>query len=125
MTGWLLDTSVIIDYLRDRPEAVELVRRADARPAVSAITAAELFAGARSAAEEHRIDDLLHRLLVHNVDLDVARIGGAYRRRYGPSHGVLIADALITATAAVHGAHLVTRNARHFPMLDGVLVPYQ
>jgi predicted nucleic acid-binding protein len=65
------------------------------------------------------------QLLVHNVDLDIPRLGGAYRRRYGPSHGVLILDALIAATAQVHGAHLVTRNARHFPMLDDLLVPYQ
>jgi predicted nucleic acid-binding protein len=125
MIGWLLDTCVIVDYLRDRPEAVALISRAGARPAVSAITAAELFAGARTVTEEHRIDNLLHQLLVHNVDLDIARLGGAYRRRYGPSHGVLIPDALIAATAQVHGAHLVTRNARHFPMLDDVLVPYQ
>jgi predicted nucleic acid-binding protein len=28
-------------------------------------------------------------------------------------------------TAWVHGARLVTRNVRHFPMLDDLLVPYQ
>jgi predicted nucleic acid-binding protein len=124
MTVWLLDTCVIIDYLRDRPEAVELIRRASTRPAVCAITAAELFAGARTAAEQRRIDGLLHQLLVCAVNLEVARLGGAYRRRYGPSHGVLIPDALIAATAEVHGARLVTRNARHFPMIKDLLVPY-
>jgi predicted nucleic acid-binding protein len=125
MTAWLLDACVIIDYLRDRPEAVELIRGASARPDVSAITVAELFAGARTANEQRRIDGLLHQLVVRNVDLEVARLGGAYRRRYGHSHGVLIPDALIAATAQVHGARLVTRNARHFPMLDDLVVPYQ
>jgi predicted nucleic acid-binding protein len=38
---------------------------------------------------------------------------------------VKIANALIAATAQVHQARLVTRNARHFPMLDNLLVPYQ
>jgi predicted nucleic acid-binding protein len=125
MTGWLLDTCVIIDYLRDRPEAVDLIRHASARPAVSAISAAEIFAGARTATEESRIDGLLHQLLVCDVNLEVARLGGAYRRRYGPSHGVLVPDALIAATAQVHGARLVTRNARHFPMIKDLVVPYQ
>ena len=125
MTAWLLDTCVIVDYLRDRHEAVEFVQSAPARPAVSAITAAELFAGARSTTEERRIEDLLQQLLVHAVDLDIARLGGAYRRRYGPSHGVLIPDALIAATAQIHGARLVTRNARQLPMLDDLGVPYQ
>jgi predicted nucleic acid-binding protein len=32
MTAWLLDTCVIIDYLRDRPEAVGFIRQASARP---------------------------------------------------------------------------------------------
>jgi predicted nucleic acid-binding protein len=125
MSSWLLDTCVIVDFLRDRPEAVELIRHAGVRPAVSAITVAELVAGARTATDERRIDALLQQLLVHEVDLDVARLGGAWRRRYGQSHGVLIPDALIAATAQIHGARLVTRNARHFPMLDDLVVPYR
>jgi predicted nucleic acid-binding protein len=32
---------------------------------------------------------------------------------------------LIAATALAHGATLVTLNAKHFPMLPSVLVPYQ
>jgi predicted nucleic acid-binding protein len=55
MTAWLLDTCVIIDCLRDRSEAVEFVRSASAAPAVSAVTVAELIAGARTATEERRI----------------------------------------------------------------------
>jgi predicted nucleic acid-binding protein len=124
MTVWLLDTCVIVDYLRDRPEAVDFIRHAGPRPSVSAVTVAEVLAGARSATEQRRIEGLLGQLVVHSVDLEVARLGGAYRRSYGQSHGVLIPDALIAATAQVHGARLVTRNARHFPMLDDLLVPY-
>jgi predicted nucleic acid-binding protein len=125
MTAWLLDSCVIVDYLRDRPEAVDLIHHADPRPTASAVTAAEIFAGARSATEERRIENLLGQLTVHSVDLEVARLGGACRRSYGQSHGVLIPDALIAATAQVHGARLVTRNARHLPMLDNLPVPYR
>jgi predicted nucleic acid-binding protein len=81
----------------------------------SAITAAELFAGARTATDQRRIDGLLQQLSVCDVNLEVARLGGAYRRRYGPSHGVLLPDALIPATAQVHGARLVTRNPPPLP----------
>jgi predicted nucleic acid-binding protein len=51
----------------------------------------------------------------------LATIAFQYRGR----HGVGIPDALIAATARAHGARLVTRNLRHFPMLDDLLVPYQ
>lgn len=125
MTALLVDTCVLIDYLRDHREAVEFMRRQDARPAVSAITAAELFAGVRNSAEEHQIEALCGRLLIHHVDPEVARLGGSYCRRYKHSHGVQLADALIAATAGPHKARLVTRNARHFPMLDDVVVPYR
>ena len=51
--------------------------------------------------------------------------GGLFRRDYGKSHGVGLADALIAATAELAQATLVTLNAKHFPMLPTVLVPYQ
>jgi len=84
VTGSLLDTCVIIDYLRDRQEAIKFMRRQDSRPAVSAITAAELFAGARSSDEEHRIEALCERLLIRHVDLEIARLAGSYCRQYKP-----------------------------------------
>jgi len=57
------------------------------------------------------------------LDAEIAQKGGLYRRDYGPSHGVGLADALIAATAELQQARLVTLNAKHFPMLE-VLVPY-
>jgi hypothetical protein len=59
------------------------------------------------------------------VDAEIARRGGELRRRFARSHGTGLLDALIAATAQVHGARLVTRNARHFPMLEDLLVPHQ
>ena len=56
---------------------------------------------------------------------DIAQLGGFYRRDVRSSHGVTLLDALIAATAKVHGIRLVTRNVRHFPMLDDVIVPYR
>jgi predicted nucleic acid-binding protein len=84
---------------------------------------AELFAGVRNSAEEHRIEGLCGRFLTHHVDLEIARLAGSYCRRSRHSHGVQLADAPVAATARIHEARLVTRNARDFPMLDDVVVP--
>ena len=124
MSGLLLDTCVLIDYLRNRPSAIDFLHRLTERVAVSVVTTAELYAGVRDGAEETRVDGLLTRVLVRDVDLTIARLAGRFRREYRQGHGVAIPDALIAATAEVHGARLVTRNARHFPMLADVLVPY-
>lgn len=125
MTACLLDTCILIDVLRNRNEAVEFLHREGHRPLVSVVTAAELFAGVRTEIEQNRIDGMLDLLSICQVDLEIARLGGAYSRQYRRSHGVAIPDALIAATARVHGVRLVTRNVKHFPMLDDVLVPYQ
>ena len=95
------------------------------RPSVSVVTLAELYAGIRNESEHQRIEGLSAALDVRHVDVDIARLAGGYCLQYRRSHGVGIPDALIAATAHVHGARLVTRNLQHFPMLDDVLVPYQ
>jgi hypothetical protein len=121
----LLDTCVLIDYLRDDEAAVQLIRRLARRPSVSVVTIAELYAGVRNGREREGIEALLVLLDARNVDFEIARLAGGYRLQYRRSHGVAMPDALIAATARVHGARLVTRNTRHFPMLDDLLVPYR
>ncbi|WP_322743723.1 PIN domain-containing protein [Vasconcelosia minhoensis] len=59
------------------------------------------------------------------VDEDIAVKGGLYRRDYGKSYNVGLADALIAATAEAKGATLVTLNKKHFPMLASVTIPYR
>ena len=125
MSASLLDTCVLIDFLRDREAAVRVIRGLAIRPSVSVVTIAELHAGIRNEREHHRIEGLPALLDVREVDFEIARLAGRYCRQYRRSHGVGLPDALIAATARRHGARLVTRNARHFPMLDDLLVPYQ
>lgn len=120
----LLDTDVLIDYLRGRKRAVEYLEGLAATLLVSAITVAELSAGLRGEAEERALESFLLAFLVVPVDGETARLGGAFRRRYGPSHGTGLADALIAATAQLQSATLVSLNTKHFPMLPGVRRPY-
>ena len=47
---------------------------------------------------------------------------GIYLRQFHRSHGLDIGDALIAATAAVHGCALWTRNHKHYPMKDIELI---
>ena len=60
-----------------------------------------------------------------DVDRDIAVQAGLFRRDYGRSHGTGLVDAVIAASALASRSHLVTLNARHFPMLAGLIVPYR
>jgi predicted nucleic acid-binding protein len=119
----LLDTDVLVDYLRGREEAGAYLEARTETLLISAITVAELYAGVREGEESRRLAQFLGAFEVIPLNAEIARQGGLYRRDFGPGHGVGLADALIAATAALHQAPLVTLNARHFPYVE-VEVPY-
>ena len=121
----LLDTDVLIEYLRGREEAVEYLESLSSDLYLSAISVAELFAGARGDEEERSLTQFLLAFTVLPVTERVARLGGLYRRDFRPSHGTGLADALIAATAIENDANLVTFNRGHFPMVSRITVPYE
>ena len=120
----LIDTDVLIEYLRGRDRAVEYLEGLHADLYVSVVSIAELFAGVRGEEEEASLKQFLLTFNVLPVTQKVAQLGGLYRREYRASHGTGIADALIAATAEDSGAGLVSFNRRHFPMVE-ITVPYE
>jgi len=122
---YLLDTDILIEYIRARAQAVKFVDNLDGELLVSAVTVAELYAGARDDTEQQKLDDLFSAFSFIPVDKTIAKQGGRYRYQYGKSHGTGLMDALIAATAETEGATFVTFNRRHFPMIANLQVPYQ
>ena len=109
VTELLVDTDVLIDHLRAR-------RRLPITGlfAYSVISRFELYAG--RAEDEGIVDDLLARHREIPIDRVVAAGAGRLRR----NDRLEIADALIAATAIVHGLDLVTRNRRDFERVRGL-----
>ena len=121
----LLDSDVVVDYLRGVPEAVTYLEERSETLLLSAITVAELFAGVREGKERTALHAFLGAFEIVAVDREIAERGGLFRREFGKSHGVGLADALIAASATHRDAALVTLNVKHFPMLGGVEPPYR
>lgn len=120
----LIDTDVIIDYLRDRPAAVDYIDNLTNPLFLSVITVGELYAGVRDGAERTKLDMFLRAFIIVALDEVTAIAGGLLRRDYGRSHSTGLADALIAATSQQHRLRLVSLNARHFPMVPDLIVPY-
>ena len=121
----LIDTDVLIDYLRGQADAVVYLESVAERLVISAITVAELYAGVREGTERLALETFLSAFEIVFVDQAISQRGGLYRRDLGKSHGVGLADALIAATAEELGVTLVTLNQKHFPMLANLTVPYR
>jgi predicted nucleic acid-binding protein len=120
----LIDTDVLIDFLRGRREAIEFLERHVDDLQVSAVTVAELYQGVREGHERTKLATTLSALTVLALTEEIAELAGLFRRDCGSSMGCGLADCMIAATAFQHQLQLVTLNARHFGMLQYVIVPY-
>jgi len=121
----LLDTDVLIDFLRGQPQAVQLMEDTDCEFHVSAVSVAELYVGVRDGREREVLDQLMGLLRTIEISTEIARQAGLWRREYGKSHGTGIIDALIAACADASQIPLATLNVKHFPMLPRVSAPYR
>ena len=119
----LVDTDVLIDFLRGYGPAVSFVNDHSDRIVLSAIVVAELYASARGKKDDPEqtvLENLLSLFRVVPISNEIARLGGLYRRDYGPSHGISLPDALVAATAFLERAELKTLNVKHYPMFEGI-----
>jgi len=80
----------------------------------------ELIVGCRDKDEVQKTEKFLADYDVLDVTPLISRKAYELIVRFGKSHGMAIPDALITATALVENAVLVTSNVRHFSMIDGL-----
>lgn len=121
------DTDVLIDFLRGYPEAVAWIEANADHLVVSSVVVAELYAGVRGDArseEQVALAELLTNVKVVPISEEIARLGGLYKRDFGKSHGVGLADAIIAASAKIEDADLGTLNTKHYPMLDAIEPAY-
>lgn len=124
ITKRLLDTCVLVDFLRGKAQAKTFLLGLNQIPYLSALTVAELYGGVREGEERTQLDKLVHLFHVVPVSAEIGKKGGLYRRQYHKSHGVGLVDAIIAATAEDIGAAVVTLNKKHFPMISRLVVPY-
>jgi predicted nucleic acid-binding protein len=120
----LVDTDVMVDFLRGYPKAVKLVQQDSTRIILSSIVAAELYAGIKGEEELSTLDSFISLFRVVPISLEVAKSGGLYMKDYANSHGVGLADAIVAATADAENAVLKTLNIKHYPMIKALKPAY-
>ena len=121
----LPDTDILVDYFRGHKKAVAFIRKYSAHIILSPIVVAELYAGVKGDEEQAALKEFLSLFYVVPIDADIGQAAGFYRRDYGKSHGVGLADAILAATAESKGAELKTLNTKHYPMLKYLKPAYR
>lgn len=118
----LLDTSVLIDFLRKKEKQKSVLvklLRSEHTLAVSLITHTELYAGGsvwQKKEAKRELEKLLSGLEIIIPNLEVSKLAGKIRAK----HQVNLLDALIAAEAITSYLPLSTLNLKDFGKIKGV-----
>ena len=121
----LIDTDVLIDFLRGNKNAIEFIDKLSPHIILSPIVIAELYAGVKGENEFSVLDNFISLFRIVSITSEIAKAGGFYKRDFGKSYGVGLADAILAATADKEKADLKTLNIKHYPMIKGLKPAYK
>lgn len=129
MTFPLIDSDVLIDVLRKVPLAVEIMENLlnKGPVAVSVVSRMETIQGCLNRESQQQAERLLKRLNVVGLDARIATRADQLVTHYFLSHRLVVADALIAATAIEYNLPLLSKNQNDYRFLDkdGLqLLPY-
>jgi hypothetical protein len=126
---YAVDTSVLVDVLREYGPAVEFFERLiqeDAQLISSYVVRTEVLAGMRrgEGPTTRELLQLIEWLVVGEPESEAA---GALGRRYLPAHaGIDTPDLLLAELAQRQGAEVATMNVKHFrDIFPGIRAPYE
>lgn len=116
MNRYLIDTNILIDYFRKSKRAVEFLESLK-EIIVSAVSVGEIYQGLRNKQELRFAKQFLGSIKILPIDEQLSKLSLELLERYTLSHGLIILDALIAATAIKHNLTLITGNVKHFEMI--------
>jgi predicted nucleic acid-binding protein len=116
----LLDTNIMVDFLRGHPPAVAWLTAAPPPIGLPGLAAMELIQGCRNLAEQQRVEREIRRFAWYwPAAPDCQR---AYQdfAAYHLSHSLGLLDALIAHTAVGLNEPLATFNVKHYGVVSGL-----
>jgi len=114
--GLLIDTDILIDVSRGIATAIEFIatREQAVVVGISLITRMEILAGCRDKQEMAKAMRFLSRFQTVGIDESASQTAERLFQEYRLSHGMMIPDCLIAATAISLDIPLATRNLGDF-----------
>ncbi len=112
----IIDTDILIDAGRGISEAIACLQEIERRStlATSVVNQMELFVGCRNKTELLEVEKFLRRFRLLPLAELISDTAIDLLRQYRLSHGLLIPDALIAATALVFDVPFISKNQRDY-----------
>lgn len=117
----ICDTNIFIEVYRGNSQISDTLRSIGYENiAVSDVTRAELFYGARNRNELSKIEKDLNQFIHFSINSNISKLAIDLVRKYSLSHNLNLPDALIAATAIYEDKSLYTLNKKDFKFLEKV-----
>ena len=118
----LVDTDILIDAGRGVPEAIDCLKniKANSTLTISIVTQMELMGGCRNKSELQKLDKFLKQFQIVKLNEAISEKSVELLRIYRLSHGLLIADSLIAATALTLNVAFISKNQRDYKFISGL-----
>ena len=126
-TNRIIDSDILIDASKENKNAISfLATKQNAEIRISIISAIELVIGCRNKTELSQTQKFLQGCTILPITVNASKVAYQLIETFALSHGLLMGDALIAATALEHGSTLYTKNTRHFQMIPelAIMRPY-
>jgi predicted nucleic acid-binding protein len=123
----LVDTDILIDAGRGADDAIKYLEITETRSnlSISVVTQLELIVGCQSKVELRSLETFLLRFEILSLDEQISTLAVELLGKYRLSHGLLIADALIAATAVSFDLPFITKNQKDYRFISDLrLIAY-
>lgn len=122
MNVTLVDTDILIDAAMEISNAIDCLNALEniSALAVSVITQMELIVGCRNKAELRKVEQFLGRFQVIPINEQISKIAVELLQKFRLSHGLLIPDGLIAATAIDLNIDFISKNQRDYQFIENL-----
>ncbi|MDY6805879.1 MAG: type II toxin-antitoxin system VapC family toxin [Cyanobacteriota bacterium] len=116
----LVDTDILIDVSRNIETAIIRleIEEQKSQITISAITQMELIVGCRNKLELGHLKRFLSRYKTVQIDENISALTVELIKTYRLSHGLLMPDAFIAATAIIGNLPLLTKNQSDYRFIS-------
>ncbi len=112
----IFDTDILINVGRGDSEAINCLENYSnaSTLAISVVTQMELIVGCRNKIELQQLKRFFRRFQILQITSQISENTADLLEQYRLSHGLLIPDALIAATAIENDSNFITKNQKDF-----------
>ena len=119
----MLDTNIIIDYLKQKPDVVSFIENyGKGNIVLSPFVVMEIYQGVLNKEDLNRTRKMLNGFTTLTIDQAIIDLALQIQQQYVLSHHLGIPDTLIAATALIYDLELITHNLKDFHFIPTLKV---